>query len=257
MSTDERMTVSALARLSGISVRTLHHYDAIGLLEPSGRSAAGYRWYSPEDVARLAQVLAYRAGGLALSDIHAVLAAAGTERAEHLRRQIALLERRAEQLQQQRAVLMRALEAQQMGINLDPEEIFEVFGDADPRQYADEAEARWGETDAYRESHRRTTAYTKEDWLRQKSEAADLLNEFAACLDAGLPADDARAMAAAEAHRQGIDSWFYPCSHEMQVSLAEMYVADPRFAAYYDDVRSGLAQYVHDAILANAIARMA
>jgi hypothetical protein len=199
----------------------------------------------------------YRACGLALPEIASVLDASGTDRAEHLRRQLELLDAAAERLQQQRALLITAWEAQQMGINLSPEEYFEVFGDSDPRHHADEAQERWGETDAYRESNRRTSSYTKEDWARLGAQSGAIETELAACMRAGEPADGPRAKAAAEAHRQNIDRWFYPCSYDMHVGLADMYVADPRFAAHYDGMRPGLSGYVRDAILANALDHLA
>ncbi len=99
--------------------------------------------------------------------------------------------------------------------------------------------------------------YGKDDWTRMRGEQEAIEAEFAACLATGEQPDGQRAKAAAEQHRRHIDTWFYPCSHEMQVGLAEMYVADPRFAAHYDDRRPGLATYVHDAILANALDHIA
>lgn len=257
MTTTGMYSVSELARLSGVTVRTLHHYDHVGLLVPSERSDAGYRLYSPEDVERLARIVVYRSTGMSLPAIASALAASGTDRAELLREQITLLDQRIALLSTGRALLTRAWEAQKMGINLNPEEIFEVFGEHDPLQYADEAEERWGETDAYRESHRRTSSYTKEDWKRLGEASERVEAEFAACMEEGLPADSPRAKAAAEMHRRHIDTWFYPCGHEMQANLAEMYVADERFRAHYDDRRPGLAEYVRDAILANAIDRIA
>jgi DNA-binding transcriptional MerR regulator len=248
-------TVSDLARMSGVTVRTLHHYDDVGLLAPSGRTAAGYRLYSTADAHRLGRILAYRACGLGLADIASVIDE--DDPIGHLRRQLELLDARQAQLDTQRATLRRALEARQMGINLDPDEILEVFGKVDPTQYAAEAEERWGDTDAYRESHRRTSSYAKADWQRLGAQSQAIEAELAACLVAGEPSDGERAKAAAERHRDHIDTWFYPCSHEMQVGLAEMYVQDPRFRAHYDDIAPGLADYVRDAILANALDHIA
>ncbi len=131
---DHLRSVSELARLSGVTVRTLHHYDEIGLLVPTDRSRAGYRLYDDSDVQRLAQIVAYRATGMSLTDIDTVLSTDGEVRAGHLRRQIELLDERRELLARQRQVLIKALEAMGMGINLDPEEIFEVFGEDDPRR---------------------------------------------------------------------------------------------------------------------------
>lgn len=257
MRDDDLLTVSELAAMSGVTVRTLHHYDEIGLLVPSHRSPAGYRQYSRSDAERLARIAAYRACGMSLPDIGAVLASTGTPLVDHLNRQLALLDERAAILARQRDILRKALEAHAMGINLEPEEILEVFGDHDPRAYAEEAQERWGETDAYRESHRRTSAYTKADWQRMGEQSESIEAEFAACLAAGLPPDSERAKSAAEAHRQHIDAWFYPCTYDMQTALADMYVQDPRFAEHYDARASGLATYVRDAIWANAVGRIA
>jgi DNA-binding transcriptional MerR regulator len=250
-------SVGDLARLSGVTVRTLHHYDRIGLLVPTGRSAAGYREYSADDAERLGQVLAYRDCGLELAEIATLLAAEGDGRTDHLRRLLELLDQRMARLAEQRRVLAASVEASEMGISLNPEEMLEVFGEHDPTQHAQEARERWGETDAYQESHRRTSSYTKQDWQRMGEQSAAIEAELAACLVAGEPADGPRAKAAAEAHRRHIDEWFYPCSHEMQVVLADMYVQDPRFRAHYDDVEPGLADYVRDAVVANALDHIA
>lgn len=250
---DEGYPVGELARRLGVSVRTLHHYDAIGLVVPSHRTDAGYRAYSAADVERLSHVVAYRACGLSLGDIATLLDGDIADRAEHLRHQLDLLDERLGALGEQREVLRRAWEAQQMGIDLDPSEIVEVFGSEDPTQYAEEVRDRWGDTDAYRQSRERTSRYRAEDWAAAQAEGEEVLAEFVACLVAGEPADGPRADAAARAHREQINRWYYACDVEMQVGLAEMYLADPRFTAYYDDRMPGLAQYVHDAIVASAL----
>lgn len=251
---EEHYTVGELAERAGISVRTLHHYDEIGLVVPSERTPGGYRSYRPADVERLAHVLAYRACGMPLEDIRIALDESGDGLIDHLTRQLDLINARLDALGRQRAALKKGLEAATMGINLGPEDRLEVFGEHDPGQYADEARERWGQTDAYRESHRRTSGYTKEDWQRLGAESEAIEQELAECLALGLPADAPRARAAAERHRLHIDTWFYPCSSEMHVGLADMYVADPRFTAHYDDRAPGLAEYVRDAVYANALA---
>lgn len=132
------------------------------------------------------------------------------------------------------------------------EEAFEVFGDFIPSEYEDEAKERWGDTDAYRESARRTARYTKEDWQRFKDESEEIGSAIAALMDEGIAPDDPQAVDAIERHRLQIDQWFYPCSREMHAKLGKMYVADPRFAATYEKIRPGMAQYVCDATEANA-----
>lgn len=139
-----------------------------------------------------------------------------------------------------------------MGINLTPEERFEVFGDKDPEQYAEEAEARWGDTPEWAESQRRAAGYGKEDWKRLQAEADDWSERYARLVAAGEPAAGEAARAMAEEHRQHISRWFYECPYEMHRCLAGMYVSDERFKAFYDAMHPGLAAHLHDAILANA-----
>jgi MerR family transcriptional regulator, thiopeptide resistance regulator len=128
----------------------------------------------------------------------------------------------------------------------------ETKGGFDPATYEDEARERWGHTDAYKESARRAKGYTKEDWARIKSESEDIEARMAELMHAGATAEGNAAMAVAEDARLHIDRHFYPCSPRMHAGLADMYTADPRFRAHYDDRAPGLADYVATAIKANA-----
>jgi MerR family transcriptional regulator, thiopeptide resistance regulator len=245
-------TVGALARLSGVTVRTLHHYDSIGLLSPSARSAAGYRLYSQADLLRLRQVLFYRELGFGLDEIAEILAdpADGTD--DHLHRQHRLLRDRAARTQALLRAVEKEMEARDMGMALTPEEQFEVFGTDQMAEYAEEARQHWGDTDAWQESQQRSAAYTKEDWITIKAEADANIQGFAELVRAGEPATGTAAMDLAEAHRQHLIRWFYDCGYPAHRGLAELYVSDPRFIATYDEIAPGFSWYVHDAILANA-----
>jgi DNA-binding transcriptional MerR regulator len=245
-------SVGQVARLAGVTVRTLHHYDEIGLLSPQVRTSAGYRHYGEAELERLQQILFYRELGFALDEITELLREPDADARDHLRRQHELLLRRAERVLAMVDAVEKAMEALTMGISLTPEERFEVFGDDDPGRYAQEAEQRWGSTDAYRQSQRRSRAYTKADWLEIRSEAADIERAYADAMAAGLPAGSGEATGAAERHRRHINDRFYDCSYEFHSGLAEMYIADDRFAQHYEELAPGLAAYVHDAILANA-----
>lgn len=139
-----------------------------------------------------------------------------------------------------------------MGISLTPEERFEVFGEHDPALYEAEVSQRWGETDAYARSTRKTSAYTKDDWLRIKAEGTDLEARFAAAMRDGVPPDAEPAMDLAEEHRQSITRNYYDCPPEMHAGLGRMYVEDERFTARYEQIAPGLAQYVSTAVQANA-----
>jgi MerR family transcriptional regulator, thiopeptide resistance regulator len=248
-------SVGQVAGFAGVTVRTLHHYDDIGLLVPGGRSHAGHRRYDDADLDRLQQILFYRELGFPLEEVAALLddlaAGRGDPRA-HLRRQHELLTARIEKLQKMAAAVEHAMEARRMGINLTPEEKFEVFGDKDPEQYAEEAEARWGGTDSYAESQRRAARYTKDDWRRIQDEVTAWGEAYGALMDAGEAPTSERAMDLAEAHRQHITKWFFDCPVKTHVGLAEMYVSDERFREFYESVHDGLAGHLKQSITANA-----
>ncbi|WP_405646760.1 MerR family transcriptional regulator [Streptomyces sp. NBC_00019] len=245
-------SVGQVAGFAGVTVRTLHHYDDIGLLAPSERSHAGHRRYSDADLDRLQQILFYRELGFPLDEVAALLDDPAADPRAHLRRQHELLTARIEKLRKMAAAVEQAMEARKMGINLTPEERFEVFGDKDPEQHAEEAEERWGGTEAYAESQRRAAGYTKDDWKRMQAEVADWSERYSGLMAAGDPPASEAAMDMAEEHRQHICGWFYECPYDMHRSLGEMYVSDERFKAFYDSMRPGLAEHLRAAIDANA-----
>ncbi len=245
-------SVGEVARLAGITVRTLHHYDRIGLLRPAIRSAAGYRGYDEGDLARLQRILAYRELGLGLDDIAQALDDPGDDAIGRLRERYRQVREQMERLARIAAVLERTMEAHAMGIRLTAEEMLEVFGEHDPTEYAPESRERWGDTDAYRQSARRTSAHTKQDWLRIRAEQAAVEQRLADVMTADRPADGPEAMDAAEQHRLLIERYFYDCPSAMHLGLAEMYLADPRFTQYYEQRSAGLARYLAAAMVANA-----
>jgi MerR family transcriptional regulator, thiopeptide resistance regulator len=252
----DEYTVGEVARLARVSVRTLHHYDEIGLLTPHGRSESGYRLYSPTDLQRLQRILVYRELDFSLEEIARILADPAAELADHLRRQHRLLRERQTRTTALLRAIEREMEAHAMGMSLTPEEQFELFGTDKMDEYAKEAEQRWGSTEAFKESQRRTAAYGKDDWVEIKRQADENIEGFAAAMRAGEPPTSATAMDLAEAHRAHIGRWFYDCGYELHGCLARMYVSDERYMKSYDEIQPGFSRYVHDAILAN-VARAA
>jgi MerR family transcriptional regulator, thiopeptide resistance regulator len=212
-------------------------------------SAAGYRRYARDDLARLQRILYYRELGFGLDEITTILDDPYADPLDHLRRQHRLLTDRAERLRELIGKVKKTMEAHAMGIRLTPDEMFEVFGDVDPTEHAGEAELRWGDSDAYRESARRTSSYTKDDWVRIRAEANAITARFAAAMNSGQPAGSPEALAAARAHRAHIAASYYSLTPQVHSGLGEMYVADERFTQAYDDVVPGLARYVRDAIV--------
>jgi MerR family transcriptional regulator, thiopeptide resistance regulator len=245
-------SVGRVADLSGVTIRTLHHYDEIGLLSPGGRSEAGYRVYEEADLQRLQRILFYRELGFTLKVISTIIDDPHTDSMGHLRRQRRLLVERIKRLGAMVDAIDYEMEARTMDINLTPEERLEVFGEFRPEDHAEEAERRWGDSEAYKESNRRVSKYTKEDWLTLKAEAEKVQNRLAVAFESGLAPDSEEAMAAAEAHRQHISRWFYECTYEIHCGLTDMYVSDERFRSNYDTQAPGLAAYIKQAAHANA-----
>jgi MerR family transcriptional regulator, thiopeptide resistance regulator len=242
-------TVSEVAKLTGVTVRALHHYDELGLLCPSERSEAGYRLYSYDDLARLREILIWRRLGFSLSEIQSLLDDPGHDRLAALERQRELVRAELDRLGALAVAVEEAIDAELSGTRLEETKMFEGF---DPSEYQDEARERWGHTEAYRESLRRTQGYGQAEWDAIGRESAEIVDELAALMRTGEPATGEAARALAERHRQHLSRWFYPCPPQMHRGLAEMYVADDRFRRNYEREAEGLAAYFHDAIVANA-----
>ena len=248
-------TVGEVAAMAGVSVRTLHHYDETGVLVPSSRSRAGYREYDTGDLARLQELLIYRRLGFSLREITALLDDPGHDRRSALLRQRALLGERIAALRDVQRLVDRTLTSLEGATAMTEHDKFTGLGtfERNEAEYGAEVRERWGDTDAYAESARRTSTYSEDDWATIKAQGDAIESDWASLLASGEPADGAPAMDVAERHRVHISRWFYPCSHEMHANLGEMYVADPRFAEHYDSRREGLAAYVRDAVLANGL----
>ncbi len=249
--------VKEVARLTGVSVRALHHYDEIGLLTPSSRTKAGYRQYSDQDLLRLQQILIGRELGLPLEEIKRSLDDPSFDRRTALEKQRELLATRA----QRTAAMLRAIDAALAALTNDEGEtmkdmneadISTLFDGFDPALYENEVKQRWGKTDAYEESARRTSKYTKADWERYKAESNAIMTNAAQLYRSGAAADGDEAMAVAERHRLSLERWFYPCAPEMHAGLADMYEADARFAENIDKYAPKLTVWWSAAIRANA-----
>ena len=164
------MTVGQVAEQLGVTVRTLHHYDEIGLLVPSERTAAGYRLYNGRDITRLQHVVVYRRLGFALEEIALLLDDPTADLAEHLRRQREAVMSRLDEMHDLVTAIDQALDKEMSGTKLTRQEQKEMFGDSFSDDYADEAKERWGETEAWQQSQGRTSKYTKADWEQVKAE---------------------------------------------------------------------------------------
>ncbi|MGW0206522.1 MerR family transcriptional regulator [Streptomyces sp. NPDC003233] len=249
-------SVGQVSAFAGVTVRTLHHYDKAGLLSPSDRSHAGYRLYNDADLVRLQQILFYRELGSSLEEIAAILRDPLSNALEHLRARQRQLREEIARLQRLAEVAERAIEVQQTGVSLTPQERFDVFGEITfDLSYATEAELKWAQSDGQREAMTRAAAHTKEDWRQLMGEAAAWRGELLAAFDEGEPSDGERAMDLAEEHRLHISRWFTCCPPDMHRRIADDFIADPRAFALVvppSQQRPGLAVYTCKAVHANA-----
>ncbi|MDO5499703.1 MAG: MerR family transcriptional regulator [Propionibacteriaceae bacterium] len=243
-------TVGAVAEEYGVTVRTLHHYDTLGLLVPSARTAAGYRLYTRGDLERLGTIIVYRRLGFPLAEVAALVDGDGSI-VEHLHRQRAAVMARLSEMEDLVSAIDRALENEMTNTPATPQDLKDLFGDAFDETYAAEAEQRWGDTEAWQQSQERTATWTRADWASIKAEGDAINADFVAAFEGGAPAAGERAMAVAERHRRAVEH-HYDCSHGFHRHLADLYVDDERYAAYFEKIRPGLAAYVRDAIHANA-----
>ena len=248
---DIAMTVGEVSMLLGISVRALHHWDETGLVHPSRRSAAGYRLYCEADIMRIQQVLVYRQTGMSLADIKTVLDEPCADAVTHLRRQRELVQGQISHLQQMLSSIDMVMEIHQSGARISVAEMAEIWGtDWDP-VYVEEAQARWGDTEDWAESYRRKARMTRADWERAHEETVALETALAEAMRSGVEPGSPEANALARWHRKDFNRWF-EVSISKQVLIARGYVADERFARYYDKRAPGLAAWLKDVIDAGA-----
>ncbi len=248
------MRVTEVSRICGVSERTLRYYDGLGLLSPTRTGAGGYRAYAQADLERLQQILFLREMGFALSRITQILKDPGFDRRAALRAQAEHMDLQAARFGRMAELARRTLASLEGGVPMKNEELFTDFDlaamEEHQNRYEQETRDRWGDTQAYRESKRRTSAYSKEDWAAVKADSEAAQNELCACFHAGLPVQDARVKSAVGACRGVITKYFYPCTLQIFRGLGAMYVQDERFAKYYEKLAPGLAAYYSRAIAA-------
>lgn len=234
------VTVGVAAEVVGVTVRTLHHWDEIGLASPSVRTRAGYRHYTEEDLYRLHRIVAYREAGLGLDAVREVLNDATAEIGATLREQRAQLADRIRDLQQLDHRLERMTEAHERGILLTDEAQVETFGpDWDPAR-SRQARATWGGSTQWAQFAERSASRTREQWRSLSDAMSTLQRDLGDALGRGVAPGSPEANGLVERHRE-VFSNFFPLTREMQVCLGRMFESDPGFAAHYDGIRPGLA----------------
>ncbi len=238
-------TVQQLARLSGVSVRTLHYYDEVGLLKPGRIEKNGYRQYDEQELIKLQQILFFKELDFPLEDIKKIMTSSGFDVSRALADQKQLLQMKRKRLDGLIKSIEKTITTMTSNKKMTDEELYDAFKDEDVKQYQDEVKQRWGNTDAYKQSQTRVSKMTKKEMDKLKVDGKKHTQALADSMDKGPKHPDVQALIA-KSH-QGVN-FFYDCSLEMFRNLGEMYVADPRFTAYYEKFRPGLAVFVRDAI---------
>lgn len=250
-SDSELYTVKTVSELAGITVRTLHHYDHIGLLEPERTTDAGYRLYGTTQLERLQQILFYRELGFPLEEIRRLMSRPDFDRMQALRNHRAMLVERKARLDTLLHTIDTTIISMQGGTTMAAKELFDGFDVdailAENEKYEDEMTKTY-DAGTLEESKRKTAEYSKADWGRVLKRGQELVERMAGLLDEGVPAEDPRMQELVGEHHRYIHESFYECSEETYRGLGRLYVSDPRFAGYFEKFRQGLAQYVSTAI---------
>ncbi len=243
-----KLNVKKFADLTGVSVRTLHYYDEIGLLNPEFVDEyTGYRFYGEKSFEKMQEILFYRELDFPLKEIKKILSSPNYNKKEALRAQKKLLVLKKERLQR----IIDAIESAEKGntnMNFDAfdKSEFEAMRDT----YKHEAKQRWGETEAYREHEEKTANYSSQKW----NDIGDVLNliiaEFAEAMKSDIKPENNSAILLAEKLKDFITQTQYTCTNEILSCLGEMYVEDERFKQNIDRFGEGTAEFIRKSIKA-------
>jgi len=238
-----RLSIGSLSKLSGVSIRALHHYDQIGLLQPSEVAESGYRYYDDAAIERLWQILFYRELDFPLAEIGEILDSPSFDRNRALTEHRNLLTQKRERLDRLIELVSNAMKGEQ-NMEFKPFDTSEF--DAMRDQYAEEAKARWGNTDAYRENQKRAAKWTDADKARFQKESGEIFSAFAGLV--GTDPGDARVQEQVARWQAHITANYYECSNEALACIGQMYMDDERFMKNIDKFGAGTAKLMSDAI---------
>ena len=247
-----KYTVNEVAKMTGITLRTLRYYDNIDLLNPSAYTDAGYRLYDEGDLEVLQQILLLRELDFPLKKIAELIHAPDYDRRIALETQEAYLLRCSQRYKRLAELTRETLRQMEGEKKMSNQEMFAGFHADHPeeiqKQYEEEVKQKWGGTEAYKISSERAGGYSKQDWEEIMNVQKENISELAECYQQNIPAADEKVQDVVEKSRLFIDRYFYPCPPEMIGQLGILYISDPRFKRTYDKVAEGLAEYYNEAI---------
>jgi len=243
--------VKEVADMVGVSVRTLHHYDQIGLLKPESESPAGYRLYADKDLEKLQQILFFKELDFNLQEIKEIIGRPGFDRGHALRAHKELLIEKRERLERIIQSVEKTIDSIEGGKEMSNKEMFDGFDmsqiEKHKQKYAEETKEKYGNSDAYKESMKKTSKYKKEDWARITAKGDEIYKRIAANMEKG-PTDPEVQRSVAD-FRQYITYSFYNCTPEIFRGLGDLYVNDERFTANIDKYKEGLAVFLREAMI--------
>lgn len=237
------MKISEVAKLSGVTVRTLHYYDEIGLLKPSKTTEAGYRMYSIEDLEKLQQILFFRELDFPLNEIKEIMINPKYDKIEALNKHKELLIEKRKRIDGLITLIDKTIKGDN---NMSFKEFDNSKIEENKRKYAEEVKKRWGNTDAYKEYEKKTGSYDKNSWNTINEEMAEILKEFADNRDKDVNSDIVQSLV--EKWRGYITLNFYNCTKEILSCLGLMYTGDERFKENIDKYGEGTAEFMAKAI---------
>ena len=240
-----KYTVKQLSKLSGVSVRTLHHYDDIGLLKPANRSSSGYRYYEKAELLRLQQILFYRELDFPLKEIAEILNDPFFDLISALEFHKTELGKRQNRLEKLMATVEKTIsELKNKNHMMTDKEIYEGFKPEEVEPMKKEVAERWGE-DKLMESESRIRSMGKDKWEKLKQEGGEIYKHLASLMF--LPPSDQRVQKVIQKHKEHIGN-FYEVKEEIYRGLGNLYVEDERFKAFYEKIEPGLAEFIREAI---------
>ncbi|WP_299093458.1 MerR family transcriptional regulator [uncultured Metabacillus sp.] len=244
-------TVQKLARLAGCSTRTLRYYDEIGILKPARINSSGYRLYGRSEVDQLQQILFYRELGVSLDTIKQIVSSPSFDRSKALKEHRQQLLAKQEQIERLIANVDKTLAEAEGRIMMSDNEKFEGFKqkliEENEEKYGEEIRAKYGDEQVDK-SNQKFKNMTKEQYAEAEQLGEEVLKILNEAFHTGDPAGEL-AQKAADLHRKWLTFYWGEYSKEAHAGLAQMYVDDERFTAYYDKKQPGSAEFLRDAIL--------
>ncbi|NDI35695.1 MerR family transcriptional regulator [Chengkuizengella sediminis] len=240
--------VKEVSSIVGVSVRTLHHYDRIGLLEPETTTPARYRLYTDQNLERLQQILFFKEMDFSLQEIKEILDRADFDRKKALKTHKEVLLKKKNRIEEMIKTVNKTLESIEGGIKMENKEMFNGFDMKEIEEhqvkYADEAKQNYGET--YKKTAEKTKNYTKEDWKNITEEANGIYKKLASRME--FAPEDEQTQDTIHEWRQHITKYYYECTVDIFRGLGDMYVSDERFTKNIDKHKQGLAEFMKQAM---------